>query len=440
MVFEGSYFSSATFDKADFTPDSLICVDQSGIIDRVISASDSDYQIVKQAALDNDILKQIPKGSYLLPGFTDLHIHAPQWPQAGLALDKPLNEWLNTYTFPLEAKFKDLQYAKKVYQSLIKELLANGTTTGLFFGSVHTDANLVLAQICAQLGQRAFIGKVVMDNPEQTPDYYRDASSKVALEETETFILKMLKLQGQTGSDITPVITPRFVPSCTDETLQGLGGLAKKYDLPIQSHCSESVWEDQYAIDRFNLRDAEVLNKFGLLTDKSIMAHGTQLSDSDLDLFEKTQSSIAHCPISNAFFGNSVMRVNDAHQKNVKIGLGTDISGGFSPSIYRNMQQAIMSSQMLQDSSHKPARLSASNAFYLATVGGASALHIKSGQIKVGFKGDFQIVQDQYFELSSNESDDIFERLVYHTNKENIKQVYVAGKLVHDNRGENNGK
>lgn len=390
--------------------------------------------------MDNDILQQIPKGSYLLPGFTDLHIHAPQWPQAGLALDKPLNEWLNAYTFPLEAKFKDLQYAQKVYQSLIKELLANGTTTGLFFGSVHTDANLVLAKVCAKLGQRAFIGKVAMDNPEQTPDYYRDESSQVALEETETFILKMQELQEQTNADLTPVITPRFVPSCTDETLQGLGDLAKKYGLPIQSHCSESIWEDQYAIDRFNLRDAEVLNKFGLLTDKSVMAHATQLSDSDLDLFEQTQTAIAHCPISNAYFGNSVMRVNDAYQKNVKIGLGTDISGGFSPSIYRNMQQAIMSSQMLQDSSQKPARLSASNVFYLATIGGANALHIKSGQIKAGFKADFQIVQDQYFELSSNNSDDIFERLVYHTNKENIKQVYVAGNLVHDNRGENNGK
>ncbi len=390
--------------------------------------------------MDNDILKHIPKGSYLLPGFTDLHIHAPQWPQAGLALDKPLNEWLNTYTFPLEAKFKDLQYAQKVYQSLIKELLANGTTTGLFFGSVHTDANLVLAKVCAKLGQRAFIGKVAMDNPEQTPDYYRDESSQVALEETETFILKMQELREQTNADITPVITPRFVPSCTDETLQGLGDLAKKYDLPIQSHCSESIWEDQYAIDRFNLRDTEVLNKFGLLTDKSVMAHGTQLSDSDLDLFEQTQTAIAHCPISNAYFGNSVMRVHDANQKNVKIGLGTDISGGFSPSIYRNMQQAIMSSQMLQDSSQKPARLSASNVFYLATIGGANALHIKSGQIKAGFKADFQIVQDQYFEISSNNSNDIFERLVYHTNKENIKQVYVAGNLVHDNRGENNGK
>jgi len=390
--------------------------------------------------LDKKILKSIPNGSYLLPGFTDLHIHAPQWPQAGLALDKPLNEWLNTYTFPLEAKFKDLDYAQKVYQSLVKELLANGTTTGLFFGSIHTDANLVLAKVCAQLGQRAFIGKVAMDNPEQTPEDYRDETSKVALEETERFIQKMFDLQKQIEADLTPVITPRFVPSCTDETLQGLGDLAKKYDLPIQSHCSESIWEDQYAIDRFHMRDAEVLNKFGLLTDKAVMAHGTQLSDRDLDLFNQTQTAIAHCPISNAYFGNSVMRVKEAHQKHVKIGLGTDISGGFSPSIYRNMQQAIMSSQMLQDASQKKTRISASSAFYLATVGGAKALHINSGQIKAGFKADFQIVQDQYFELSSNKSQDIFERLVYHTNKENIKQVYVAGKLVHDNQGENNGK
>nr|WP_240704472.1 guanine deaminase [Companilactobacillus zhachilii] len=437
---EGSYFSSANFDKADFTPESLICVDQSGIIDRVISVTDNDYQTVKQVAIDNNVLKQVPTGSYLLPGFTDLHIHAPQWPQAGLALDKPLNEWLNTYTFPLEAKFKDLDYAKKVYQSLIQELLANGTTTGLFFGSVDTNANLVLAQICADLGQRAFIGKVAMDNPEQTPDYYRDESAAMALSETETFIQKLAEMKQATGADLTAVITPRFVPSCTDETLQGLGDLAKKYDLPIQSHCSESIWEDQYAIDRFNLRDAEVLNKFGLLTDKAVMAHGTQLSDDDLALFEQQQAAIAHCPISNAYFGNSVMRVQAAHNKNVKVGLGTDISGGFSPSIYRNMQQAIMSSQMLQDSGTPAARLSASNAFYLATIGGAKALHINSGQIKAGFKADFQIVQDQYFELSSDKSSEIFERLVYHTNKENIKQVYVAGKLVHNNQGENNGK
>jgi len=390
--------------------------------------------------MNDNILHQIQKGSYLLPGFTDLHIHAPQWPQAGLALDKPLNEWLNTYTFPLEAKFKDLTFAKKVYKSLVTELLANGTTTGLYFGSIHTDANLVLARICAQLGQRAFIGKVAMDNPEQTPAYYRDESSATALSETEKFIKAMFELQKQTQAELTPVITPRFVPSCTDETLSGLGKLAQKYNLPIQSHCSESIWEDQYAIDHFQLRDAQVLDKFGLLTDKAVMAHGTQLSDSDLALFNQKHTAIAHCPISNAYFGNSVMRVNDAHQQNVKIGLGSDMSGGFSPSIYRNMQQAIMSSQMLQDSGHEKARITAANAFYLATIGGANALHIKSGQIKAGFKADFQIVQDQYFDVSSNKPQEIFERLVYHTNKENIKQVYVSGKLVHNNRGDNNGK
>jgi len=432
--------TSATFDKADFTPDVLICVDQSGTIDRVISATDSDYQSVKQTAISQDILQVIPEGNYILPGFTDLHIHAPQWPQAGFALDKPLYEWLNTYTFPLESKFKDLEFAEKVYRSLVKELLANGTTTGLFFGSIHTNANLILAKVCAQFGQRAFIGKVAMDNPDQTPDYYRDDSSKEALAETEKFINQMFELQKQAGTELTPVITPRFIPSCTDETLAGLGKLAKKYDLPIQSHCSESTWEDQYAIDRFHKRDAEVLDQYGLLTDKAVMAHGTQLTDSDLDLFSQKQTAIAHCPISNVYFGNSVMRVNDAHQKNVKVGMGTDISGGFSPSIYRNMQQAIMSSQTLKDSGNDQARISAANAFYLATIGGANALHIQTGQIKPGYKADLQIVQDQYFDISSNQPQEIFERLVYHTNKENIKQVYVSGKLVHNNLGEDYGK
>ncbi|WP_119326863.1 guanine deaminase [Companilactobacillus musae] len=440
IVFEGTIISSATFDKADFTPEVLTCVDQSGTIDRVISATDSDYQSVKQAAIDNHVLQKIPEGSFLLPGFTDLHIHAPQWSQAGLALDKPLNEWLNTYTFPLEAKFKDLSFAKKVYQSLVKELLAHGTTTGLYFGSIHNDANLELAKVCAQLGQRAFIGKVAMDNPEQTPDYYRDDSSQVSLKETEKFIKALQELQNHTQAELTPVITPRFVPSCTDETLYGLGKLAQKYNLPIQSHCSESIWEDRYAQERFKKSDTQVLDQFGLLTDKAVMAHGTQLTDADFKLFRERKASLAHCPISNVYFGNSVMRVQDAHQKNINIGLGTDISGGFSPSIYRNMQQAVMSSQILKDNGNDNARITCANAFYLATIGGAKALHLNSGQIKPGFKADLQIVQDQYFDVFSNNASDIFERLVYHTNKENIKQVYVSGKLVHNSVGEDNGK
>ncbi|WP_404811469.1 guanine deaminase [Companilactobacillus hulinensis] len=439
MVFEGAIFSSASFDKADFSPKVLTCIDRSGMIDRVISVDEPDYKSVKQTAENLNILHPIPKGSYLLPGFIDLHVHAPQWLQAGLALDKPLYEWLQNYTFPLEAKYQDLDFAKKSYTSLVNELLANGTTTVLYFGSIHTDANLVLADICAQAGQRAFIGKVAMDNPEQTPDFYRDSSSKESLEQTELFIQRLFDLQKKISAELTPVITPRFVPSCTDETLAGLGQLAAKYNLPIQSHCSESIWEDNYATERFNLRDAEVLDKFHLLTDKSVMAHGTQLSDSDLDLFNERNTAIAHCPISNVYFGNSVLPVKHTHEKNVEIGMGTDISGGFSPSIYRNIQQAVMSSQILQDSGEADARISATNAFYLATVGGAKALHVKTGQIKAGYKADFQIVTDQYSELMSNEPQDVFERLIYHTTKSEINEVYVSGKKV-INRGENHGR
>lgn len=431
--------TSATFDKADFTPDVLICVDQSGIIDRVISATDSDYQSVKQTAKNQDILHSVKKGSYILPGFTDLHIHAPQWPQAGLDLDKPLYEWLNTYTFPLESKFKDLTFAKKVYHSLITELLANGTTTGLFFGTVDTESNLVLAKICAQLGQRAFIGKVAMDNPKQTPTYYRDDSSATAINETENFIKAIFSLQKETGAELTPVVTPRFVPSCTAETLTGLGQLAKKYNLPIQSHCSESNWEDQYALDNFQKRDSQVLDQFGLLTDKAVMAHGTKLTDDDLNLFNHRQTALAHCPISNVYFGNGIARIKKAHHSQVKVGLGTDISGGFSPSIYRNMQQAIMSSQMLVDLKDQLARLTTDNVFYLATIGGAKALHLNSGQIRSGYKADLQIVSDKYFNISIKQPHAIFERLIYHTTKEDIQQVYVSGKLVHNKLGENNG-
>nr|WP_225972251.1 guanine deaminase [Companilactobacillus allii] len=432
-------FSSVSFDKADFSPKVLTCIDQSGLIDRIISVDEPDYKSVKQTAENLNILHPIPKGSYLLPGFIDLHVHAPQWPQAGLALDKPLDEWLQKYTFPLEVKYKDLNFAKENYTGLVNELLENGTTTVLYFGSIHTDANLVLADICAEAGQRAFIGKVAMDNPTQTPEYYRDSSSKESLEQTELFINRLLDKQKKTGAELTPVITPRFVPSCTDETLAGLGNLAKKYDLPIQSHCSESIWEDHYAIERFNLRDTQVLDKFHLLTSKSIMAHATQLNDSDLELFKQRNTAIAHCPISNVYFGNSVLPVKHIHEKNINMGMGTDISGGFSPSIYRNIQQSVMSSQMLQDNSHSDSRISATNAFYLATIGGAKALHIKTGQISVGYKADFQIVTDQYFNSMSNEPQDVFERLIYHTTKSEINEVYVSGKQV-INRGEHHGR
>src|SRR6185437_7695384 len=101
---------------------------------------------------------------YLLPGFVDLHIHAPQWPQLGKALDLPLEEWLQVYTFPLESRYADVEFARTVYGSLVDGLLANGTTTAVYFGTLHLPATRILADICLQRSQRALIGRVAMDN------------------------------------------------------------------------------------------------------------------------------------------------------------------------------------------------------------------------------------------------------------------------------------
>lgn len=438
LAIHGPYFTAERADHVKAVQDACLLIDDQGMISRIVLPTDNDFQNVLQEARLRDRLVELKEGEYVLPGFIDLHIHAPQWPQAGLALDRPLADWLNTYTFPLEAKYADAQYAHLVYDDLVHELLAHGTTTAMMFGSIHLAGNLQLVNSCRQQGLRGYIGQVVMDNPDQTPVDYRNASAQSALDATEEFIQKVNENSIGDQDLVTAVITPRFVPSCTDEALAGLGFLAKKYDLPIQTHLSESNWEHQYAIDRFDgLHDAEVLDHFGLMTDKAVMAHATQLTESDQSLVRKRQSAIAHCPISNVYFGNGVLPVKKLLQADTKLGLGSDISGGYSPSLYHNMRQAVKSSQMLEDGvdSKLPAekrgvtdsRISMTNAFYLATAGGAEALHLNSGQIETGRIADLQIVK-AHRSLMPMTPQDVFERLMYQSEPADIKAVYVAGK------------
>ena len=434
-VIQGDYYTAVDQRNVEFHTQALICIDDQGTIDRIIEPGATDYQAVYQTAQDQERLIKVRKDQLILPGFVDLHVHAPQWPNAGLALDLPLEDWLQHYTFPLEAKYQDPAFAEQVYPALVKELLTNGTTTVLFFGTIHNQANLILARECMKQGLRSFIGRVAMDNPDQTPDYYRDASSGEALQKTATFIEQLSDLgKGQALAPV-PVITPRFVPSCTDKTLAGLGRLARRYDLPVQSHLSESGWEHHYAIERFGKHDAEVLDQFGLLTNRSVMAHATQLTASDCQLVKARETALAHCPISNVYFGNSVMAVRQLLNDHIKVGMGTDISGGYSPSLYDNLRQAVMSSQIRQDGvapdnqGVADSRISMKTAFYLATVGGAKGLHLPVGSIEPGYQADLQIVQERFQQPTDN-ADDRLERLLYQVHRDDVKQVFVNGKIV----------
>lgn len=447
LLFRGTAFSSKSSKEIEILKDHLFCIHDDGKIEKIVAPEDADYQVLLDAYQGKDNFYSLAEGQYILPGFIDLHVHAPQWAQSGTALDIPLYDWLNTYTFPLESKFSDLDFAHEVYEDLVRTLLANGTTTALYFATIHKESSLLLARICAERGQRGLVGKVVMDDPEQNPENYRDADTKAALADTEEFILAVKALSKTVKQGVFPVVTPRFIPSCTDEALQGLGELAEKYDAYVQSHCSESDWAHGYVRDRFRKNDAYALHDFGLLRDKSVMAHCNFLSDDDADLFAETGTAVAHCPISNAYFANSVIPVAHLHEKGVEIGLGTDISGGFSPSLFDNIRQAVMSSRMLEDGVNPalPAedrgvpgsRITVNEAFYLATAGGGESLSLPIGRIQENYAWDVQIIDTKLPTAKlpifdpNEDLNDVFQKMLYLTRPENIREVWVQGEKVH---------
>lgn len=445
-VFCGNLLFTPEFGRLELLKQALMIVDDNGMISAVIQQDDEKYEQIRTEAKQAGILQEFLAEQYLLPGFVDLHIHASQWPQAGIALDDPLNVWLDECTFPLESKYQDLDFAREVYNDLVEQLLARATTTAVYFATQHLEASYELAKISAQKGQRAFVGKVVMDNPKQTPDFYRDKDSQSAIADTKEFIRRVKQLGKDVKQGVYPVITPRFVPSCTDETLAALGKLAQETDAYVQTHCSEGQWEHDYVLERFGKRDTEVLADFGLLKRKSIMDHCNFVNEADGELFAKKQAAIAHCPISNAYFANGVLQAKRLHKQGVKVGLGTDISGGFSPSLYDNIKQCVMSSRMLEDGvdvdlpaqqrGKKDSRLSVLEAFYLATKGGGQAVCLPLGSFEVGQICDFQVLDPT---VAANKLPglnifkrpvDILAKLLYLSTPANIKEVWVQGQRV----------
>jgi guanine deaminase len=446
-VFRGTAFSSKSPKEVNIFKDYLFCLDAEGKIQRSVSPQEKVYQEILDAYTGESNFFVLEEGQYFLPGFIDLHIHAPQWAQAGLAMAIPLEDWLDAYTFPLEAKFSDLSFAREIYEDLVATLLANGTTTALYFATVHKEASYLLAQICAEKGQRGLVGKVVMDHTEECPAYYRDKDTQKALDDTEAFILSVQELNKITKQGVYPVITPRFIPSCTEEALAGLGKLAEKYDAYIQSHCSESDWEHAFVKERLHKHDAFALNDFGLLRDKAVMAHCTFLADEDVALFAETGTAIAHCPISNVFFSNGILPLARFKAKGVDIGLGTDISGGFSPSLLDNVKQAVISSRMLEEGvdATLPAeergvpdsRITINEAFYFATAGGGESLSLPIGRIEEGYCWDVQVIDIKtpgsklrLFGRNVN-LEEVLQKILYLSTPENIRAVWVQGEKVH---------
>jgi guanine deaminase len=211
----GTFFHAPERGEVEVLRDTLVQVDAAGIIEAVLPPHDAGYAAARRTAERRGKLETLPDETFVLPGFVDLHIHAPQYPQLGTALHVPLEVWLQENTFPLEARYADLAFAEQAYSTLVGDLLALGTTTAVMFASIHGPATQRLVDLCLDRGLRAVIGKTAMDDPRGCPDFYRDASPEAAIEGSEALIDYVRTHPGNRAGDVLPAVIPRFIPACS---------------------------------------------------------------------------------------------------------------------------------------------------------------------------------------------------------------------------------
>lgn len=449
----GAFVHCKSFDELEIVDDGFVAVRNGKIIAIGAGANVPDELVASLPAT------RLTKQQFLLPGFVDCHIHAPQYPNLGLGLDMPLLDWLRTYTFPVESTYDNAAFARHVYNRVVHRTLSCGTTLAAYFATNHKASSLILAEEAAAQGQRALIGKVCSDSA--SPDYYIETTDE-SLRETEHFITAIL---GLGNALVRPIVTPRFALSCSAELLSGLAALAAKYDLHIQSHISENVDEVAAVEGIFKKSYASVYNDTKLLTPKCVMAHGVHLSDAELQIFRETGAAVAHCPTSNTKLRSGLCDVRRLLGARVKVGLGTDVSGGHSASMLLAIQDALNVSHSLNfvkkqtivgtgriaeaqephNKTYEP--LAFKHALYLATLGGSEALAMNDvcGNFVVGkdfdaLLVDASVVPIDHFDIPKTPATEalnarshvekMLQKFLYSGDDRNIVRVFVAGKQV----------
>ena len=368
--------------------------------------------------------------SLIIPGFVDLHMHAPQYAMRGLGMDMELLQWLESFTFPEEARYADLLYAEKAYRIFAQDLKKSSIARACIFGTIHADATFLLMQLLEETGIVAAVGKVNMDV--NCPDYYGESTMQ-SISET----VRWIEASQERFQRIFPILTPRFAPVCSSGLMGELAGLQQKYCLPLQSHLSENRAEGQWVQSLFpeSRFYGEVYDRFGIFGSHgpTVMAHCVYSSPDEVALMKERGVFIAHCPQSNVNLASGIAPARSYLDGGQRMGLGSDISGGFSLSGFRAISDAIQMSKLfwrLQDTDKKP--LSLSDAFYLATKGGG-AFFGKVGSFEEGYAFDALVLDDTF--LPSPAGLDMvsrLERLVYLADQRAMREKYVSGVKVWD--------
>ncbi|KAI9356593.1 hypothetical protein BD770DRAFT_389661, partial [Pilaira anomala] len=328
-IYYGTLVHSLSLTELEIVKNGVLVVDnEKGVIVQVEKDVNDLDDYLETSLYQNAQVHKLGDEQFLVPGFVDTHAHAPQYMFAGSGMDLQLLEWLESHVFPCESAFKDVEHATTAYTKVIKRFLLNGTTTCSWFATIHLGACKKLVDIIEDLGQRAYIGKVNMD--QNSPDYYIE-STESSLDDTRAFIEYV---QEKKNHLVTPVVTPRFAITCSTELMQGLGQLANDYNVPIQTHLCENHDEIDFSCSLFkDSKDyTSIYDDHQLLTERSYMAHCVHMTDEEITVLADRKTGVAHCANSNFSLHSGVCDVRRFLDKGVKVGLGTDVAGGFSPS------------------------------------------------------------------------------------------------------------
>ena len=361
-------------------------------------------------------------GKLIIPAMNDIHVHAPQYRNQGIAMDLELLPWLENYTFPEESKYSDVHYAERMYSRFVRDLWRVGTMRTVAFASVHYESTRLLMRLFKKAGMGAYVGEVNMNrNCPQT----LVQTVEQAVSDTEALVAEF----GQTDSLVRPVVTPRFIPSCTPEMLSACGELANKYQLPVQSHLSENTGEIELVrrLEPDSTCYGDAYLRYGLFGQTpTVMAHCVWTDGEELELMKKHKVMVAHCPTSNMNIASGLAPIRVFLDNDIKVGLGSDISGGHDLSIFKMMVYAIETSKVRFSADRRLPFLTLAEAFWIATKS-AGSFFGKVGSFETGYEFDALVIDDSQLNFDNYSVLHRLERFVYLGDDRHIVHRFCRG-------------
>ncbi len=369
-------------------------------------------------------------GKLIIPGLIDLHVHAPQYTFRGLGMDLELIEWLNVNTFPEESKYKDNEYALKAYSIFSDDLLHSSTTRACIFATVHKEATLLLMDKLEETKLITKVGKVNMDR--NCPSYIKESTTDSYLDTLEW----VKECNKRNYSFTSPILTPRFIPSCTDEVLDKLKEIQVKYRLPVQSHLSENIseieWVKELCPKAKNYGEAYAIHGlFGGEDCPTLMAHCVYSNEDELKLMKKNNVYIVHCPESNMNVRSGIAPIRKYLDEGFHVGLGSDIAGGTTLNMFKAIEETVKASKMrwrILDQNYK--WLSEAEGFFLATKGGGQFFG-KVGSFEKDYEFDAVVIDDSRIRHANKLSlENRIITAIYLSDERDIVTKYVKGNKV----------